>query len=760
MTNLAGTLLPLAFLAPGLLAQILPQDRPVVDAARANPRGVPAVTTPAHAAVEPADVLVDAQPDGSVWALGADWKARFDGATCHYLPFFGSKAPRHFPLDLSLRAARVGGTPLELAVGQPVVAGRSVRVGRGAVVETYDLAMRAVEQSFVFHALPNRGAIEVEIAVASELRAEPIVGGLRFAGELGHVDYTKAVAIDAAGRRLPLAIGWSGDAIAMTIPAEFVADAQLPLVLDPILMSAALLGPSPMDQTLGDVATRANPDYILATWTRVWSLNDEDCYAAVYDNGWNLLAGPVAIDYTAEDWKRPRAASNGAAGNFLVVGQASHSGLTWVSGRTVATNGAMSAKIDIERAGVTGLPGNALTPDVGGDPYPISWAPSYYCVVFTKQVTATNTDVYCKMVDPNGVVANATPTRLSTFSTTGAAESNPSISNTNAGDLWMVTWQHDWQSAPFDADVRGAIVNWNGVVTSPDFGIATSLAWESLPSASSAADVGAGAARFLVAWTYTTNPSTQPTDVHGRLVQSNATLDPGFNLDAISAGGAYAALGHFGVQVDSDGARFCIAYNEQPNTNPTPFALLDTVAFPSQNGVLGQPRVEESRVVLTGLYAARPAAFRGADYAANARYALIAGDFITPPASSVVALLYGGYTAGTTFGVYPTQCGTLPISYSGNPTVGNSVTISVPDTGVSGTVFGFPGYIPLAGVLANCNCILGVQNGILSSNPLTFAIPNNAVFVGTTLSVQGYSAGGTSCLSILDLSDTVDFTIR
>ncbi len=758
MPSLARTLLPLAFLAPGLLAQVLPQDRPVVDAARANPRGVPAVTTPGHAAVEPADVLVDAQPDGSVWALGADWKARFDGATCLYLPFFGSKAPRHFPLDLGLRAARVGGAPLELAAGRPVVAGKSVRVDRGAVVETYDLAMRAVEQSFVFHTLPNRGAIEVEIAVASELRAEPIASGLRFAGELGHVDYTKAVAIDAAGRRLPLPIAWRGDSIAMTIPADFVADAQLPLVLDPILMSAVLLGPSPMDQTHGDVATRKNPDYILATWTRVFTLNDEDCYAAVYDNGWNLLAGPVAIDYTAEDWKRPRAASNGLAGNFLVVGQASYGGLTWVAGRTVATNGAMSAKIDIERAGVTGLPGNALTPDVGGDPYPV-WA-SYYCVVFTKQVTATDTDVYCKMLDPNGAVVNATPTRLSTFSTTGAAESNPSISNSNAGDRWMVAWHHDWQSAPYDADVRGALIEWSGAIAVPDFGVATSLAWESFASVSSPADVGAGAPRFLCAWTYTASPTTQPTDIHGRLVQHGGGIDPAFNLDALSASGAYAGLGHFGAQVDSDGARFCIAYNEQPNTNPTPFALLDTLAFPSPNGVLGQPRVEESRVVLSGYYAARPAAFRGADYAANARYALTAGDFITPPASSVVALLYGGYTPGSTFNVYTSQCGTLPISYGGIPTIGNSVTISVPNTGVSGTVLGFPGYISLGGLLANCNCILGVQNGILSSNPLTFAIPNNAAFVGTMLSVQGYSAGGSSCLSILDLSNTVDFTIR
>ena len=40
---------------------------------------------------------------------------------------------------------------------------------------------------------------------------------------------------------------------------------------------------------------------------------------------------------------------------------------------------------------------------------------------------------------------------------------------------------------------------------------------------------------------------------------------------------------------------------------------------------------------------------------------------------------------------------------------------------------------------------------------LALVIPT---FVGITLSVQGYAAVGTSCLGFLDLSDTIDFTIR
>jgi hypothetical protein len=708
------------------------------------------------AALEPTDVLVDSQADGSIWALGATWKARFDEAGCHYLPFFGSEAPRVFPVDFRLRTATVGGHAVELTPGKAAADGRTIRIDRGGLAETYALAMQEVEQTFEFRSLQNRGAVVVELDVASDLHATPIEGGVRFTGELGHVDYTKAIAVDAAGRRLPLAIDWQGNGIKMTIPAEFVAAATLPLLLDPVITTVANLGASPANQYLGDVATNKGPDSIFATWRRRFAVGDMDCYAAVYDTNWSVLAGPVSIDFTSEDWRDARTASNKAGGNFLVVGEVFQSGATWVAGRTVSFSGVTSGKFDIERGGVVGMAGNTKQPDVGGDPF--AFSTSYYCVVFTKEITATDTDIYYKLVRPNGTLVNPMPTRLSTYSVTGAPENRASISNSNAGGTWMVVWQYEWQSAPFDPDVRGAVVNWNGTITTPDFGIALSLNWESYASVSSPADVGAGAPRYLVAWEDAgSGPTTPGRDVYCRLVQASGALDALYNLDTLSSGGAYAAFAHQMPLVDSDGARFCIAYQES-GVQPVPYTILDTIAFPSPGGVLGSLRVEESRVVLANNYGARVAAFRGTDYAANSRYALLGNDLVNSP-TTMIGLLYGGYTLGTTFSVFNSQCGALPISYSGNPTVGNTVTISVPNTVFSGTVFGTPGLISLSGVFANCNCILGVQNGILSSNPLTFQIPSNASFVGTTLSVQGYSAGS-SCMSFLELSNTVDFTVR
>ena len=72
--------------------------------------------------------------DGSLWALGRSWKASFDQTGSTVIPFFGSLAPRNFPLRLEVARASVGGKPLTLTTGQPSVTGTTVRTNRGAFV--------------------------------------------------------------------------------------------------------------------------------------------------------------------------------------------------------------------------------------------------------------------------------------------------------------------------------------------------------------------------------------------------------------------------------------------------------------------------------------------------------------------------------------------------------------------------------------------------------------------------------------------------
>jgi hypothetical protein len=276
------SLLPL--LLPALAAQRVtsPQEPPVADAARA------AADRAGIGAGVPSAVVFDRPGEGGpLWALGRAWKASFDEHGMTVIPFFGSSAPQNFPLGFELVRATVAGRELELADGEPVVTGAAVHTARGTVTEVVETGLDRLEQSFVFASLPERGAVAVELRVDTALAASPVEGGVRFANEHGHVDYTKAVAVDAAGRSVPLAIEWTGSGVRIEIPAAFVAEAALPLVLDPVLNFWYLLGSNPAqlqhDSDVASIQAQNLGGRTLLIYQRQWSASDQDCCGILFD---------------------------------------------------------------------------------------------------------------------------------------------------------------------------------------------------------------------------------------------------------------------------------------------------------------------------------------------------------------------------------------------------------------------------------------------------------------------------------------------
>ncbi|HND56845.1 MAG TPA: hypothetical protein PLV92_30710, partial [Pirellulaceae bacterium] len=329
---------------------------------------------------------------------------------------FGSTAPHDFPLRMELVGATVGGTPLSLKSGQPVQRGSSVRTDRGALTEVIDTHLDHLEQSFVFDRLPQRGALAVDVRLTGELQPSLLQDGVRFENEFGHVDYTHAVAIDAAGRRLPLEIAWNGATAHMEIPAAFVADAQLPIVLDPVLnyWYGIASGVTQLQHDSDVASFQQSGGRTLIVYQRQFSTTDQDCFGVMFDANLGLVHTDFAIDFTTDDWLKVAVASNNYAQNFLVVAE-SRIGVSWfITGRLIAANATPGAAFDIERDGVVGVAGNSFAPDVGGDPY---FGVGRYCVVFMKRpnIFSAATTVYYKQVTTGGALVSPTPTLLDTW---------------------------------------------------------------------------------------------------------------------------------------------------------------------------------------------------------------------------------------------------------------------------------------------------------------------------------------------------------
>src|SRR5688500_17953336 len=92
------------------------------------------------------EVRLDVEADGSIWARGATYKARFGPGGATYFPFFGSNAPRNFPVEPSLASASIDGAELPLAPARGAVrVGQRITITRGPIDEVYELALDQVE---------------------------------------------------------------------------------------------------------------------------------------------------------------------------------------------------------------------------------------------------------------------------------------------------------------------------------------------------------------------------------------------------------------------------------------------------------------------------------------------------------------------------------------------------------------------------------------------------------------------------------------
>jgi hypothetical protein len=186
--------------APGLMAQ---------------ERGGAPASAPSSLPWPSDHVLTDTTAEGVIWAAAPGWKAGFaaDGVT--FIPFLGSTFPSQ-PVTFTLKSLTANGTDVAAATVAPMQQGQRVTFHRGAVREFYDLRQDGIEQQFAFDALPARGALELVIGVEGDFTAGREGDGFAFAGAHGGVRYGRATAIDAAGRRLDLATGWSQGTLHIT----------------------------------------------------------------------------------------------------------------------------------------------------------------------------------------------------------------------------------------------------------------------------------------------------------------------------------------------------------------------------------------------------------------------------------------------------------------------------------------------------------------------------------------------------------------
>lgn len=247
-------------------------------------------------------VPIHTQPDdplGGVygtWAAGPGYKVGFhDDMT--FVPVLGNRYPRTQSVRWRTTSCRVGDTEWLEPGESPARHAATYRYEYRyrAFVEAYDVLRGGVEQTFVFARRPEGdGDLEIAGRLCTDLGTEPRTprhGELVFTDRDGRalVRYGAAFAVDADGRRTPLAVGYREGTVRLRVPAAVLRNAVYPLVIDPLL--------SPIELA-SDVSYR--PDLVydesaqqyMAVYARANALDDDDVFAVITNR---LLAEPVVV---------------------------------------------------------------------------------------------------------------------------------------------------------------------------------------------------------------------------------------------------------------------------------------------------------------------------------------------------------------------------------------------------------------------------------------------------------------------------------
>lgn len=694
----------------------------------------------------------------TVWVRGDRYKASIDGDACTFVPFLGAEAERNVPLRLALESVRKGAIALDPSPRRVDFDAARVTVARAELLEVYDASPEHLKQSFRFDRLPEGpGDLEIVLAVASELDGAVQDGAVSFTGPHGDVFYRDLVVFDADGQRRELPIAFAAGRIRLTVPADFVARARLPLVVDPLL-GTRIIATAPDVRMTPDVAYNARVDEYLVVWNVPFSATDWDVAAVRTDSSFNPIGASFWIDFTSANWTGPRVACNVREGMYLVVAQVDNGGVPphWIAGRRYEAIGSyrfLHAQFNIERQTMSGgLPGNSFRPDVGGDPWQ-GLGPAYFTVVWEYRPTAGNGDILVRHLNADGSQVFGA---VSTINSGPYDDRAPSISKSAGNGRTAIVW-HQY-GAGNGANICAAVLDSNGYGIVPAYFLDSSANEDTRPKVSTPAVLpGTSWRTFLVTWQRNYDPFSNVGRLHCAAITDNPNVPLINRWDLSTVVGVPGNRMAYEPTVDSDGLRFVVAHTESPNALPGQGRNDLYVSTVAVDG--GQLLAHELRVPL---WNSGPSAFSpsivshyGASLANSRTYGIVGGT----SEISVVGFIYNGLQSGTPFRVRGGGCGGLPITYSGFPAFGWSVNLAVGGNDPFRALqLGFPA--PMTPLGPCPGCLYGLTGAVTVTTPYSWPVPYLPNLVGLTLSAQAFSAGTGPCLGQLKLSDAIDFTLR
>jgi hypothetical protein len=533
--------------------------------------------------IDPETVYFDAPGDGSLWARGRLYKAKFDANGAKYIPFLGSCEPVNHPVLFSLESVAVGGENLAFdAQTKPTRSESTISYDRGSFLESYRLLPDSMEQLFVFESLPSEGDIVVRMGVGTTLAFSDTPEGFRFAKGASFVQYGKAVAIDAEGARAPAATTWEDGSIEIRVPDAFLATAALPVTIDPLVTTFFPDVDPAYDDFAPDVSYESGSDHYLFVYEEAFSAVDHDVWSLEYDSsGVRVPSSGGYIDITDVTWISPRTASSNRYGTHMVVAQRGENPNDFYEGPGIWGRRRTAGSTDMDdQFPISDPVGDSdgfeqVHPDIGGDPSDLDSAGLewHYMVTWEAYLWPSDHDIIGQLAECSlsGGLAGGTiyldiSTENDQNATISKSNGNASTVSSLATQRWTLVWDRDVDHDGTNRDIYGLQLDRDGVVVHPTFPIHTTLDDRTFPMASSPTDEVDGATReYMVVYL---RDEGGRHDVFGRMMNETTVLTIDADLSVLD-GSDRGAADHRYPAVDCDGSCYAVVHAEQANLSPS-----------------------------------------------------------------------------------------------------------------------------------------------------------------------------------------------
>lgn len=399
-----------------------------------------------------------------------------------------------------------------------IVEERAVSYTRGTVEERYLLRKENIEQIFVISELPSkRGDIVITGSVDTnlDLPAEGTRGSrlsFAFRGE-ERISISEAIAIDATGKKQPLDLTYAAGKVRISVPAEWVEHAALPIVVDPMVG-----GPITVDGTVTNFVDTVNSQFVRIcdvgynsvdnNWLVVWcervgsSSFDYNVLGQRVSATGTLVGGAISIATTTVGEYECTVSYSSSANKHLVAWRHDP------TNNSSVTDNRITARI-VNGDGT--MPAAAFTVE---DPAGQDYAPSIafdgtqWFVVYTSTISSTDHNIRGRFVSTTGTLG--TSVTVDSATDLGA---RPSI--TFGSSVYMIAWE----KGPSSGNLSIVARTMSTTGTFPTSTTTVSTATNDMRQA----DVSFGANKFLILWQHRISGSNR--DIYARIATSTLTFD-------------------------------------------------------------------------------------------------------------------------------------------------------------------------------------------------------------------------------------------